>query len=532
MGTYGFDGEYITADSIQIDEPLKPYNLVNDRFTQTLAKAQEVLELLMGSDGTGGLIGEMADSLSAPPPAAITVEAVDTSLTLETSGLPTPVFDGVTVEAPVFEGGNIEAPTFEGGGMPVPSFPGVSADVPSLPGGMVTVPSIDVDFSGINAPADISVGMSWAEANLPAEVYNALKTQILLDLAEGSTGINGAVEEAIYTRARNRQQVENLSAYNRINNTIAQLQHSLPSGVSAAILADFGIGQMRQEADLENSIIETQAKLAQENRKNAFSAAVQLDQLIRLTRNEESSRALESAKTLADVAIKKYTADIQAFQALWEGKKAEVQARAESVRAAVDTNKGLVDMFRAEVEAFAAVSNVETDVFKTEVAAFTAVSNVEAEVFKVEGDVFSTISKVETDVFKAEVDAFSAVSGIDVEAFKAEVEAFGVAERSSGIRNESAVKLIEEKIAAADLDLRGQVAEANALVQSYTAEMSINERVSSDRMQVASHVAAALLSAVNASASVGYSGSESASTDYRVSVSGSESHSVEHDPAA
>jgi len=67
--------------------------------------------------------------------------------------------------------------------------------------------------------------------------------------------------------------------------------------------------------------------------------------------------------------------------------------------------------------------------------------------------------------------------------------------------------------------------EAEALVGAYTSEMSIKERITTSRTQIASHVAAALLSAVNASASLGYSGNESSSKSFGVSVSGQEGHS-------
>ena len=62
---------------------------------------------------------------------------------------------------------------------------------------------------------------------------------------------------------------------------------------------------------------------------------------------------------------------------------------------------------------------------------------------------------------------------------------------------------------------------------AYQTESSIKERVSSDRAQVAAHVAAALLSAVSASASLGYTGSEHSSKSYGITVSGQENHSYQ-----
>ncbi len=77
------------------------------------------------------------------------------------------------------------------------------------------------------------------------------------------------------------------------------------------------------------------------------------------------------------------------------------------------------------------------------------------------------------------------------------------------------------------MSVRAQTAEAQSLISGYTSEQSIRERVSSDRAQVASHVAAALLSAVSASASHGYSGNESSNKGYSIQIQGSENHSYQ-----
>lgn len=414
MTVYSFNGDAISG-SVSVDSPYAPVTLVTDRFNQTLAQAQEVLELLIGTEGSGGLIGDMEAALTPAPAPTVTAQDVDTTVSLDTSGLTLPTFTGT----------------------------------------LVAVPTVDVDFTGIALPDDITLSMSWAEATLPTEVFAALKTQILADLVDGSTGITAAVETAIYTRARNRQQADRLAAYNRLNDAAGQMQHALPSGVLVSALSDFEIGANRQDAEIEAAIIEGQAKLAQENRRAAITGALNLEQLLRQTRTDESGRALEGAKTLAQLTLQEYSEKIKAFQAVWDGKRSEVEAKAANVKAAVDTNTGLIDVY------------------------------------------------------------------------KAEVDAFGAAEKAIADRNESRIKILEQEIANADLDLRAQIAEANALVASFSADMSVKERISSDRAQIAMQTAASLLSAVNASASLGYSGSEHASKSYGISISGQESHSYQ-----
>lgn len=419
MPTYSFTGDSIDG-SVTVGEPYAPITLVTTRFNETLAQAQTVYELLVGAEGDGGLLGDMDAALPTAPTPDVTAPAVDTSIVLETSGLAIPEFSEE----------------------------------------LVTVPTVDVDFTGITMPEDIALSMVWAEASLPTDVYTDLLAAVTADLEEGATGISEAIETAIYTRARNRQQAENLAQYNKLTNTIGNLQHALPSGATAALLTDFSTAQLRWEADTEAAIIEQQAKLAQDNRKTAIQFAVSLEQLLRNTADAKSSRAFESAKALATLAVQKYAEDIGAFKAKWEGKKAEVQALAENVRAAVDTNKGLLEVFTSQIQAFSE------------------------------------------------------------------------AEKAVGIRNEARVKSVEALINDADMRVRAQIGEANALVASYQAESSIKERIASERAQIANHCLIGMLSAVNASATLGYTGSETTSAGYHLSVGGNESHSYEHNPAA
>jgi hypothetical protein len=454
MGTYTFTGDAISG-SVDIDDPYAPVTLVTERFAATLAQAQDVLELLIGVDGAGGLIGDMETALKAAPATSITAPTVNTALILETSGQTLPTFDRADL---------IDAPT----------------DTYTAPT-LVAVPTINVDFTGAPGfPEELTLAMTWAEATLPTEVFTALRTQILADLVDGSTGITSAVETAIYTRARNRQQADRLAAYNRINNTAAQLQHAFPTSVLASALADFEIGANRQDAEIEAAIIEGQAKLAQENRKSAIQGAIALEGLLRQTRTDESGRALDSAKALEQLALQQYTEQSKQVAIYWEGKKTEVQALSEQMRGAIETNKGLIDIFSKQYESL-----------------------------KIRSDAAASYNKSLTDVFQAEA------------------QGFGEVERAVAARNDSNIKLLEQTIANADMDLRGQIAKAGAIIQGYTSEMSIKERITADRVQIAAQVAASLLSAVNASASIGYSGSESASKSYGIDINGSESHSYQ-----
>ena len=458
MSVFKADGDYIDGE-VSINDPYTSVATIHDSLAETRAKAEEILILLIGDEGDGGLLGDMMAGLAASPSISIIAPTVDTSVALETSGQDVPVFDDEKLQ-------NIILETYA---------------LPTL----VDIPTIDVDFSSVVEPEDLSLTMSWAETTLPEELFLALKAKLLSDMANGATGINAEVEAAIYSRARNRQQIDRLTEWNRINDTAGAMQFAYPSGVLLAVLAGFSSGANRQDADIENTIIVAQADLAQKNTKSAIDQALSLETLLRQTRNEESNRALDEVKHLATLSVQDFANRVQRFIGVWEGRKTMVQAMVERLRGALETNKGSIDVFRSQYEAL-----------------------------------------------KTRIDAVTAYNKGQVDVFVGTVQGFGEVERAVSSRNESRVNLLAEQIKNADMALRSQIAEAEAMINAYTAEQSIRERITSGVSNIAAQVSASLLSAVHTSLGANYSASESANKSFSVSVGVSESHNASHDPEA
>jgi hypothetical protein len=469
MTQLGVNG-YVVNATADYDNPFAPVDLVISRFDTTLAKAEEMYEMLIGPDGESGLLGDMQASIENAPTISIIAPTVDTSLVLENSGQVLPTFDtGLLLPYPVDE---VDAPT------------------------IASLPSINVSFGTVTAPDDVNPVFSWAESVLPVEIYNALRERLLADLDTDVTALDTAVEEALYQRARNKQQQDRLAEWNRINNTAAQMQFALPSGVLASGLADFGIGATRQDADIESTIIVTRADVAIKNgeialkhREATMQQAAALEEMIRRTHTDSSGRSLEYAKTLvADVRenfkmkLEKYIAESSATV---ERDKVAIQAQVETLRGVIESNKGLVDVFKSEMDAF-----------KTRTEGITS------------------HNKGQTEVYIGQVQGFSE------------------AERAVASRNASAIQALSERIKAADMQLRAAISTAEQTVAGYNSEMSVKEKMSSDMANIAAQVVASMLSAVHAGATLGYSGSESSSKSYSLGNSLSENHSYEHDPTA
>lgn len=451
-------GDYISA-SVPLADPRTPEVLVETRFTDALNKADEMLELLIGEDGTGGYLGEMSSVLRDAPTVSITVPTVDTSYTLETSGRSAPVFDGSGLAA----------------------YPIDTYAAPTL----TNLPGIDDDFSGITAPTDINPVMAWAEESDDLSLYTPLLSRMLTFISAGSTGIDPVAEEALYTRARARQQVDRLAEYDRINNTALEMQFQYPSGVLLSALTDFSLGANRQDTDIENNIIVTQAENERQNNQAMLQAAIGFESLIRQTKGEKSTRKLTYEKERISAMLQDLGERVRKYIAEWEGRKTKVSAQVEVLKGVIESNKGLIDIYRAQYEAL-----------------------------------------------KTQVEAVNSQNKGIIDVFLGEVQGFGEIERAVGARNDSAVKLIMAKVSAAELIVRTEIAKVQNLISGYTAEGQLKATFSTDMARIAAQCFAALTSATNVSASLGYSGSDSRNSSFSVNASGNEAHSIEHDPAA
>lgn len=445
-------------NEFHFDAPVAPFNEVKARFEDTMLKAEEMLELLVGPNGTSGYLGDLSAIITNAPVTSVTAPAVDTSYTLATSGQSVPVFDKNDLKA---------YPA-------LPTYP----DPTVLP-----LPAVTTNFPALSEPTDVSPTLSYSETLASTAVYTPLLARMLDYLQAGYTGIDPVAEQALYDRAKTRQQAERVAEWNRINDLNAAMQFALPSGVLTSALTDFSIGATRQDAEINNQIIITKSELEQKNNQFIMQQAIVLEQLIRQTASEQSARALDAAKAQVSAVLQDFSERVKRYMSVWEGRKTEVMAQVEALRGVIEANKGAVETFKAQYDAM-----------KTRAEAITAQND-----------------------------------GI-VKAFVGQVQGFGEAERAVLSRNESAVKLIEAKVAAAELEVRAAVANAQSLISGYQAEGSLREKVTSDMAHIAAQVVASMMSAVHASESWGYNASESSSTSFSMGTSLNESHSYEHDP--
>ena len=451
--------------------PGSPRSLIEAKFDATMQLADDMMVRLVGVDGNSGYLGalnDIIDTYSSPVLDDIVVDIITSTTSVPARPLPDSL-DNL----------NIDFGTFDETAPLMQALPAIDASA-ALPG---TAPI-----------APVGATISWSESSLSPDIYNTLLARILADMVSGSTGLNPIVEQETYDRAVDRQLTANDKMYREIEDYFSSRGFIMPTGAMAGRLQEAATEILRANADINGKVMIEQAELAQKNSQFIIQQSVDLEKLIRATRDGESLRALDKEKAAADLIIQLYAESVKAYLADAEAKKAYVEAQVEVLRGTVEHNKGLVDIYRANAE-----------VFKTTVEAKT-----------------------------------SANQGI-IEGFKAEVIGYEAETRALSANQSAQSDDNKIRLGVAELELRKQIAQIEATISAYGSESSLKEKISNDMAQIAAQAVASALNAVNASASYGYSGSESRSESYGhsesiseshgFSSSVSESHDYQHDPA-
>lgn len=210
--------------------------------------------------------------------------------------------------------------------------------------------------------------------------------------------------------------------------------------------------------------------------------------------SRKSDRSLDYAKAVAAHSLAIYSEAIRAYIATAEVNKIYVEVQVENLKAVVEYNKGLIQSFIAEVEAYSQV--IEAKAKKNE--AFT-------------------------DIFKAEIDGYDSETKAISENKKTLIDSYRL------------------KIENADSQLRGQIASAANYLEGYKTEYSLREKVAETMANIAMQSVASAQGAVNASAGISHqsgnhssdtvSHSETRAVGYSISNALQESHSYDETKA-
>ncbi len=432
-------------------------DLVVDRFAQTLTLADN---MQVKVDGYLADMARLADEFEMPKGWDDDLEDIEIRDIVEIDPGSVPSF------------GDIDLPT----NWPDPE------DFPIL-GALQPAPAVDLSIDEPDDPLPINPSISHEDAVYTSELWLAVYNKVLNDIQNGGTGLEPAVEQAIYDRAIERQRKVNDDQYIKLMAAVGANGFDMPPGALNGVQQTIADELLRQAVEINEKIFINQAELAQKNTHFMVERAGAMEGILREFHNNRENRSLEAKKAAAELVVQVYSEDIKAYISKWEGQKLKLQASTALIDSVLKENSFIIEGFKAKMEGVVA---------------------------QIDGVAKQTTAMVEG--YKGEVAGYSARVDATTAWYKALSE--------------------EQKayLGKAELELKKAIAEIQAELSGYNSFNELKKQLTTDMANIASQSVASALNAVNASASMSYSGSESASESYSHGDSVSESHSFDETP--
>lgn len=328
----------------------------------------------------------------------------------------------------------------------IPNAPTVNTDWSALDA--ITVPDFAFpqlpDFDGQPPSANISVPnvfINWAEPQYESELLDELTAQVRSMMA-GGTGLPPAVEDALFSRARERDSAETSRAVQEAVDTWAARGFTMPPGMlakQAGVVREQG---RLKAAELNRDIMAQAAQWQIENIRFAVQQGMALEQLTSNIFDNAVKRLFEVARFQAEAQINVFNAQISLFNAQNSAYQTLAQVFAtrleafktalQSKQVAVDVVKAKIEAVQASVEIYKAMmqgASVRADVIKNQFDAYRADVQAYAErvgAEKVKFEAYAEQVKGETakaGLFESQARAYAATVGAI--ASKADIKAKG-----------------------------------------------------------------------------------------------------------
>lgn len=303
-------------------------------------------------------------------------------------------------------------------------------------------------------------------ADYVSQLMTALKGKLNARL-DGGTGLDPAVEQAIWDRARDREANTALANQNEVLRQSGALGFRLPAGVIAAQVREAQQNYYNKVSELSREIGIEQAKLEQANLKDAIEQGIALEQQLLEHSYKLEQLTFEAAKNYADNAIALHNAKVDAFKALLAG----YETYAATYKIIIDGELSKVEVFKAQLEAERSKAQINESLvarYKAQIEAQMAY----VEIYRARVDASKTLVQIEEAKISAgaeQVRAYTAQVNAEtakVDAYKAKVQAGAVEVEAYAAK----AKAYEATVSAQAERARANVSRYTALAQAKTAE--------------------------------------------------------------
>lgn len=427
----------VTTDPVLPNEPDDPVLLtaptlapVNLELPEEPGSAPVFQPIQPIEPGDAPEFGVTAPELTEPILPAEVAAFVDSAPAITTE------FDFPTIPA-ALENPYIDAPNL------------VDRDEPEAP--IVALPSFDAikPVDNMTPPADLSTQFINAYNDVQPAMVSALRghmetwlstynpqfhTQLarieaqLATYLAGGTGLDAAVETAIYERAKDKDIAEARRTSRAAYANAAARGFTIPDG--AAFSQDARARQAASDnlARSANEIAIKQAETEQANLQFAVTTSAALrNSMLSASLSYHGSlisingQALDYAKSILGSIVQVYNLTVTAFQARLDAYRADAQVFDTRMRAALAS----VEVYKARIDALQALTNVDrarVDVYRARIDAL----NTYAQIYRTQVQTVverASLEKLKVDLFRTRVDAFVAT----VQGKKAEYDGYAAA---------------------------------------------------------------------------------------------------------
>jgi len=360
---------------------------------------------------------------------------------------------------------------------PTISLPGFEAVAPT---GMPDAPTdYEARFAASYrdaAPSTMAMIGGYVDAEL-AKINPQFHTQMAAIEAQlstylaGGTGLNPVVENAIYERARSKNNAEARRVQDQVWAEAAERGFTMPGGAQMSALLRARQSAADQNAAAAREIVVMQAEMEQKNLQFAVTQSaslrgVVLNATLNYMQNLVSinGQALDYAKTMLSAIIEVYNTAVRAFGLKLDAYKSEVVVYEARLKAALS----YLDLYQSEINALQALTNMDqskVDIYKAKIDALTSFANIyRAQIEAVQGRV--SLEKLQLDVFQSKVQAYTA----QVQGKNAEWQGY-----ASAIEGETArVRIFNTQVDAYSAQLSGYKTQIEAGAERVRAQAATN----------------------------------------------------------
>ena len=324
----------------------------------------------------------------------------------------------------------------------------------------ITLPTLETiaypEFSATMPSDDLtppSLSFQFTEEEYDSALLDAITTELIDRVANGGTGLNPLIEQAIWDRGRDREDQIALKAAAGIRDDFAKRGHTLPPGAEYEKLADIQLETIDKLASFNRDITIKQAELEQANIQHAISETVRLESVLVSNWNDIMQRKFAVAQYTQEAAINVFNAQISLYNTRIQAYN--IQATVFNILVSAEIAK--IEAYKAELEGARLISEIN----KTDVQIYSELINAlntQINLYTAQLDGVKTkldAEKTKIDIYLGEMQGYTAkIAAISEEykAYKIEVDA-----------ETSKVDLYSSQVGAYSSRIQAYSTEVNAL---------------------------------------------------------------------